>query len=75
MQGRPAIIYLDVPITLHGIEVRHTRAGLVYLIDHYEHILTISTPQQLAPEARAHIGKLLENYKQHLELYERNNQH
>lgn len=72
MQGRPAIIYLDAPLTLHGIAVHHTQAGLVYLIEHYEHILKISTPQQLGPEGRAHIGKLLENYKIHLELYERN---
>jgi hypothetical protein len=64
-------IYLDEPITLYGIRVGHTYEGLKYLIDHYEHMLSIARPNQMDDKARAHCQWLIENLKQHLQLYER----
>lgn len=66
-------IYLDEPVTLYGIKVGHTYEGLKYLIKHYEHILKISTPAQLGDKERQHIAWLIDNYKQHIELYEKTN--
>ena len=62
-------IYLDEAIEIKGIRVGHTKEGLTYLIEHYEHILKISTPQQLGDKERQHIAWMLTNYKQHIELY------
>lgn len=74
MIGRPPVVYLDSPIVLHGIEVRLTKEGLKYMIDHWETVLAIATPQQMSNDVRQHIEKTIANYKIHLELYERNQQ-
>lgn len=66
---RPEKIYLDEPILLHGIEVRHTKAGLEYLIEHFNHMLEIGTDKQLNDEGRKHYINRIEQYTQHLELY------
>jgi hypothetical protein len=72
MVGRPEKIYLDEPIILHGIKVRHTYEGLIYLIKHYEHILATATEKQLDDTARAHCAWLINNMQQHKQLYEKN---
>lgn len=67
-------VYLDEPVVINDVEVRHTKEGLIYLIDHYEHILKISTPKQLDDKARQHIKEwLLPNLQYHLKLYENKN--
>lgn len=71
MIGRPPVVYLDSPISLHGIEVRLTKEGLKYMIDHWETVLAIATPEQMSKDVRQHIEKTIANYKIHLELYER----
>lgn len=67
---RPAKIYLDQKLKINGIEVGHTYEGVIYLIHHYEHLLTIATPQQMNDKARTDCAKLIENLKIHKELYE-----
>lgn len=66
---RPAIIYLETPIVLHGIKVMRSKAGLEYLIDHYNHMLQHATPQQMNDAARQHCQKVIDNLNIHLELY------
>lgn len=71
--NRPEIIYLPEPITIEGIQVHHTLAGLNYLIDHYQTVLNIATPKQMSNECRTHIEQtLIINFKLHIVLYERN---
>lgn len=68
---RPEKVYLSEPIEINGIKVQHTRAGLVYMIDHYTTILAQPlTDQQLKDEHRQYIAKLIDNYTIHLQLYE-----
>ena len=66
---RPAIVYLDTPIVLHGIKVSHSKQGLEYLIEHYTHMLHHATPQQMNDAARQHCQKVIDNMNIHLELY------
>lgn len=69
--NRPEKIYLDEPITLHGIKVGHTHAGLKYLIDHYTTTMNNATDTQLTTDNRQHCQKMIDNMRIHLELYER----
>ena len=71
MLDRPSIVYLDEPITIHGIEIKHTEAGLRYLVEHIGHCVKISTPQQMDQKARDHARDRITQYNQHIELYER----
>jgi hypothetical protein len=72
---RPEKIYLEEPITINDVEVRHTKEGLIYLIDHYESILNNSTPKQLGEKERQHIKEwLLPNLQYHVKLYETKSQ-
>lgn len=66
-------IYLDEKIKINGVDIGHTYEGLKYLIDHYEHILKISTPQQMDDQARQHCTKVIENLKIRKTLYESQN--
>jgi len=71
---RPEKVYLEEPITVDGVAVSHTKEGLIYLIDHYEHILKIATPKQLSDKDRQHIKEtLLPNLQYHLHLYKNQN--
>lgn len=64
-------VYLDEPIEINGYKIGHTKEGIKYLIDHYEHILKIATPAQLGEKERQHIQfTLLVNLKIHLQQYE-----
>lgn len=67
---RPEKIYLEDTIVVEGEEIGHTREGLIYLIDHYETILKISTRTQLSDVHRQHIEEnILKKYRKHLDLY------
>lgn len=72
---RPSKVYLEEPVTISGIVIHHTMAGLVYLIDHYKHILAMTSDAKLKPEDRQHLEKLLENYAIHLQVYDRSLEH
>lgn len=71
MVPRPQVIYLTEPIFMQGIRVGLTPEGLKFMIDHYQHLLTIATPQQMDDKVRQHITTQIENYTIHLELYQR----
>lgn len=71
MLERPTIVYLDEPITIHGIEIKHTEAGLRYLVEHIAHCVSISTDKQMDLAAREHARGRVDQYKQHIQLYER----
>jgi hypothetical protein len=61
--------YLDDPVVINDVEIRHTREGLIYLIDHYEHILTYHS-KKLDEKALKHIKEwLIPNLQYHLKLY------
>lgn len=66
-------IYLDEPITLFGIKVGHTEQGLKVLIDHYEEMLARANirTELMGEKERQHCKWLIDNLKQHLQLYER----
>jgi hypothetical protein len=71
---RPDKIYLEEPIRINDVEVRHTPQGLEYLINHYKHILANATPKQLGDKERQHIIEwLIPNLKYHLTLYKNQN--
>jgi len=68
-------IYLDKPIKINGIEIKHTKKGLEYLIGHYEYMLTVNSINRLTgparkPEDEDYMRRLVENWKLHLKLYE-----
>jgi hypothetical protein len=64
-------VYLEDPVELYGIEVRHTYDGLIFLIDHYSHIRANARPEQMDMKARQHCTWLIENLTVHKALYEK----
>jgi hypothetical protein len=67
---RPEKIYLDEPIKLHGIEINHTKAGLEYLIEHFSTMLLVyENHKGISDEVKKHYIKKIEQYQQHIELY------
>lgn len=62
-------IYLDEPITIKGIRVGHTKQGLEFMIAHQTKLLKMA-PEKFAEKDRQHAEKVIEQYKQHLELYQ-----
>jgi hypothetical protein len=66
---RPEKVYLEESIFIKDEEIGHTKEGLVYLIDHYETILTISSAKQLSDPHREHIKFMIKKYQRHIELY------
>jgi hypothetical protein len=65
---RPKKIYREEPVKIAGIEVRHTYAGLVYLIDHYRQILDLPGVEKKTD--RHYVKGLIDNYNIHLQLLE-----
>lgn len=62
--------YLDNPIKIDGIEIRHTVYGLKNMLDLYENMLKTATREQLGDKERQHIeNHLIPTYKLHLKLY------
>lgn len=64
-------IYLENQIELFGEKVGHTYEGLKYLIDHYTQVMNIATPQQLNDNDRQHCQRMIEKFKLHVALYEK----
>jgi hypothetical protein len=67
----PEKMYLPEPIVISGIRVSHTVDGLKYKIEKLTQALTTATPMQLDDSARKHVTLVIENFKQHLELMEK----
>lgn len=69
------IIYLEHPIVINGIRIAHTKEGLVHLISHYTHMLKMNPVHNgtvaRKPNDEEHMKKLVENWKLHLELYDK----
>jgi hypothetical protein len=63
---RPKKIYREEPVKIAGIEVRHTYAGLVYLIDHYRQILDLPGVEKKTD--RQYVQGLVDKYSNQLQL-------
>lgn len=63
-------IYLDEPIEIRGIKIGLTLEGLKYRVQQYQKILTTARGDQLTDKERAHLKFLINNYNQHILLYE-----
>lgn len=61
-------IYLDEPVTIKGIRIGHTKEGLQFMIAQQTRLLKIS-PEKFSDKDRQHAERCIEQYKQHLELY------
>lgn len=71
---RPSVVYLQEAIHINGIKIQHTHKGLLYMIDHYSTVLSRPLDKnKLKDEHRQYIQQLIDNYKIHLQLYERGN--
>lgn len=68
---RPEIVYLDTPVVISGIAIRYSYEGCKYLIEHWTAILEITDDKKTD---KAHIRKLIEQWHQYIELYEKQNQ-
>ena len=67
---RPEIVYLDVPVVIHGITIRYSYEGCKYLIEHWTAILEITDDKRTD---KAHIRWLIEQWQQYIQLYEKQN--
>lgn len=67
---RPEIVYLDKPVKICGIDIRYSYEGCKYLIEHWTAILEITDDKKTD---KAHIRKLIEQWQQYIELYEKQN--
>jgi hypothetical protein len=69
-------IYLDTPVMINGVRIGHTQDGLIYLIQHYEHMLTMNPVNRVTGPARSdkdteYMRTMIANLKWHLELYKK----
>ncbi|MEJ0030904.1 MAG: hypothetical protein WDO15_11265 [Bacteroidota bacterium] len=72
--NRPEKIYLDEPIIINGVEIRHTLDGLLYLVDHMTHCLAIASNAQINHSDREHAKLMIDKYKRQIQIYEQRKQ-
>jgi hypothetical protein len=73
MEGNVQQTYLNEPIVIDGNKIGLTPYGLKKMIEHYEQCMSIATPQQMDDNVRSYCKQLVEKYKFHLVLYEKQN--
>lgn len=63
-------IYLESPIKIDGVEIRHTVYGLKNRLELYENMLKTASREQLGDKERQYIeNDIIPTYKLHLKLY------
>lgn len=66
-------VYLDTPVEILGETIKHTHKGLIHLVDHYTNCMSRARPDQMDDDARKHCQRIIDKYKFHITLYEKEN--